>query len=140
MITRLYSVTQGYIDYDPAVPCLVGYIDSYMTSEEFRSFMMKGLELIHQKVKEHGKMSWIADLKKSDVFDPDDTEWASQYWHVEAHKAGVACAAFVTPDNVFAVTNIEDFMECADLEIIISNSFGTLEEAKRWCSETLRGR
>ncbi len=140
MIIRLYSVTQGYIDYDPVVPCLVGCIDSYMTSEEFRSFMMKGLELIQQKVKEHGKMSWIADLKKSDVFDLADTEWASQYWHVEAHKAGIACAAFVIPDNVFAVTNVEEFMERVDHAVITSNSFSTLDDAKRWCSKTLKGK
>jgi hypothetical protein len=140
MIIRLYKAEQGYIDYDPHVPCLVGYIDSYMTSEEFRSFMMKGLELIHFKVKEHGKLAWIADLKKSDVFDLADTEWASQYWHAEAHKAGMACAAFVTPENVFAVTNMEEFMERADREIITSNSFSDLEDAKRWCSETLKSR
>jgi hypothetical protein len=131
MITRLYTVDQAYIDFDPTVPCLIAQVHGYMVSDEFRSYMMKGLELVRLKVKEHGKLAWIADLTKSDVFNFEDTEWAREYWHIEAHKAGLGCATFVTPESVFATASLNQFMEKTDKKLSISRDFYRLEDAKQ---------
>ncbi|GAA0195947.1 hypothetical protein GCM10009122_60300 [Fulvivirga kasyanovii] len=136
--TRLYTVDGGYFDYEPAVPCISGAIIGFMTSEEFRAYLEHGLELIREKVKEQGKLGWLADTSKADTFNPDDMDWIINTWNPAAYEGGVRYCAFVMPEDAFAEVNVIDYSELTtESSAIIVKHFKDLELAKTWLHEVL---
>ena len=138
LITRVHTTENRTIDYDPSVPCLVSEGDGFMLSKEFRNFMERGIELIREKIEENGKVGWLVDVRYVEVFEPQDTEWLVNYWNPKAYEAGLRFVAFILPQNLFAMMNIEEYTEqsVAGGSLIIHH-FDTMESAKDWLKESL---
>ncbi|GAA0195855.1 hypothetical protein GCM10009122_60180 [Fulvivirga kasyanovii] len=141
-IERLYSIGAYTVDYDPSVPCLIIDNVGFITSQEFRTLLDKSLEIFEEKKKIHGKMGWLPNLTKADVFLEDDMKWMASYFNPRAHKAGLRHMAFVLSEDEYAAASfsVESYQEYSEEEVgdqIINRNFKDEESAKAWLREVL---
>jgi hypothetical protein len=139
MITKLYTTESGSIDFDPSVPCLISTYNGFIGSEDFRNQGEFGLEMIQQKIRKYGKIAWIGDLSKSEIFDDEDVEWTGLEWSTKAYALGLHYRAIVMPESVFAAINVRDFIARHDerKDPLIIKSFTDIASAKAWCKQCL---
>lgn len=139
MIERVYTVDSGYIDYDPSVPAFISAIKGYMPSDEFRPFMMKGLDLLTEQIAVHGKVAWIADIRKTEIYDQQDIEWTVMNWNTKVYAIGLRYMAMVMPESTFASVNVDEYMTEREKksDTLIIKQFGDLETAKKWFLDVL---
>ncbi len=71
---KLFEEKYGVLEYDSTVPCITASFNGFMSSEQFRSFLNKGLQLLIEKKKEHDKILWLADTTKHVVQSDKDTQ------------------------------------------------------------------
>ncbi|MBL6447707.1 hypothetical protein JMN32_15420 [Fulvivirga sp. 29W222] len=138
----LYQLEESIIEYDPSVPCIIGRHIGFHMSNEFRQFLDKGLELMVEKMKEHGKVAWVANLHQSDVIIEEDNIWAAEDWTPRALKAGICHTAFVLHEDEYALANMnqevyQDQIAKNQNEMIIGR-FKDEESAKAWLREMLK--
>ena len=127
----------GTLEYDKSVPCVTATFKGFMSSEQFRNFLNKGLDVMAEKVKEHGKILWLADTSKHVIQPDSDTKWVADDWNPRALKAGIRHVAFVLPENVFgnaSVKRYSDNNEKKDDKMVV-RMFGDLQSAKKWFKE-----
>lgn len=137
-LIRLHAVENRTFDFDPSVPCILSEGHGFMTSPEFRMFMERGLELIHEKIAEIGKLGWLVDTRFVEVFDPQDTQWIVEYWNPKAYEAGLRYIAFVMPENVFAEMNVNEYIDLShEAGGLTLNHFKDQESARAWLREAL---
>jgi hypothetical protein len=142
MITRLYTTESGSIDFDPSVQCLISTYNGFIGSEDFRNQGEYGLDMIRQKINKYGKVAWIGDLSKSEIFDDQDVKWTGAEWSTRAYALGLRYRAIVMPESIFASLNVRDFIakHHEQNDPLIIKSFITIESAKEWCKAMLEGR
>ncbi|HEY9048339.1 MAG TPA: hypothetical protein VIN08_20670, partial [Ohtaekwangia sp.] len=111
----------------------------FVPSKEFRKQGECGLEQIAQKTKEHGKVAWISDLRRSEIFTDEDVTWANEYWNTNAYTHGLQYCALVVPESTFAAINVEEFIEEHERrqDALIIQLFSDIESAEEWCKEML---
>ena len=139
MTERIYAVDNGYIDYDPSIPGLISAVVGYMPSPEFRLFMMAGLDLLTEKIDLLGNVAWIADIRKTEIYDQEDIEWALG-WNKKAYEAGLRYMAMIMPESMFATLNVQEYMEerKRKSDTLVVKQFGDLDSAKEWYSYVLK--
>ncbi|UII31483.1 STAS/SEC14 domain-containing protein [Fulvivirga ulvae] len=137
-LIRLHATENRFFDYDAEVPCITSTGHGFMMSQEFRDFMRRGLELIQEKIEENGKIGWLVDVRYVEVFEAQDTEWVVSYWNVKAYEAGLRFVAFILPENVFAMMNIEDYTEQSVISGTLTvQHFDNMESARNWLKEVV---
>lgn len=138
MVTSIKIENETFF-YDSSIPCIIDVETGFMPSGEFRAHMEKGLEVIREKIKEQGKLGWLADLIKADIFEAQDTQWLIEYWNVKAHEAGVKYIALVMPESIFAELNITEYTQLSNEENggLTTSCFKDTESAKGWLKEVL---
>ncbi len=139
MTERIYAVDNGYIDYDPSIPGFISAVVEYMPSPEFRLFMMAGLDLLTEKIDLLGNVAWIADIRKTEIYDQEDIEWALG-WNKKAYEAGLRYMAMIMPESMFATLNVQEYMEerKRKSDTLVVKQFGDLDSAKEWYSYVLK--
>ena len=139
MITKLYATENGSIDFDPEVPCLISTYYGFIDSDDFRSQGEYGLEMIQQKIRKYGRITWIGDLSKSEIFDDEDVEWTRQEWSLKAYNLGLRYRAVVLPESIFASMNVRDFLtrHSEQKGPLIIKTFPEIDSAKEWCKQML---
>lgn len=139
MITRLHTVDGITLDFDSSVPCLLATYTGYVASQDFRSHCEFGITCVRQKVAEHGKVAWLTDLRKSEIFTEEDVKWTNEYWNVQVYASGLQYFALVMAENIFAAMNVEEFMEehKRRKEPLVIKLFSDMESAAAWCREVL---
>lgn len=139
----LFTLGESTINYDPAVPCLVARYVGFHTIEEFRQFMNKGLELLIEKKKVHGRIGWLPDIREGDAQADDGLEWVATDWTIRALAAGISHVAFVLPEDDYTIPemNAETYAETAQAEIdgeqMTTRMFKDEASAKAWLREAL---
>lgn len=137
-LIRLYATENAFYDYDAEVPCIINTCRGFIMSQELRNLMVRGLELIREKIEENGKIGWLVDVRYSESFDPRDTEWIVNYWNPKAYEAGVRFVAVIMPENVFAMINIEDYTEQSVVSGTLTiQHFDSMESARSWLKEVV---
>ncbi|MBL6448267.1 hypothetical protein JMN32_18275 [Fulvivirga sp. 29W222] len=137
-IIRLHATENRYFGYDQEVPYIASLGNGFMLSEEFRKFMERGLELIHEKIKENGNLGWLVDARRMEVIDPNDKEWVVNHWNIKAYEAGLRFVAFVLPENIFTLMNIEEYTEeSTNNSALTIHHFNDVESAKNWLKEVV---
>ena len=131
---KLFQEKFGTLEYDATVPCITASFNGFMSSEQFRSFLNKGLDALVEKKKIHGKILWLADTIKHVVQPDSDTKWVADDWNSRALKAGICHVAFVLPENVFGNASVKRYAENNDkksdrMEV---QMFGDIKSAKDW--------
>lgn len=106
-----------------------------MTSEQFRSFLDRGLDHFVEKKQNHGKLFWVADTRKHAVRPDEDIRWVSDDWNPRAIAAGIYHLAFVVPENIFGNIAVKKYAEntVKKGDSIDVQMFGGLQSAKDWC-------
>jgi len=139
MIERVYTVDNGYIDYDSSIPGFISAVTGYMPSQEFRPYMMHGLELLAEKIKVNGNVGWIADIRKTEIYDHEDVEWAVLHWNVKAFEAGLRYMAMIMPESAFASMNVDEYMAEREKksDTLVVRQFRDLNAVKKWYAEVL---
>jgi len=139
MITRLYTIENGSLDFDPSVPCFVATYKDFVPTEDFRNQCEYGLKQIPLKIKAHGKVAWISDLRRSEIFTPEDVTWANEYWNTSAFANGLQYCALIVPESTFATMNVEEFMAEHERrkDALVISLFKDIESAAAWCKEML---
>src|SRR5688572_8968572 len=107
----LYDEKFGSLEYDSTVPCITATFKGFMSSEQFRDFLNKGLEKLIEKKKLHKQILWLADTRKHVVQPDKDTQWVADDWNPRAIKAGIEHVAFVLPENVFGKISVKKYSE-----------------------------
>ena len=137
-LIRLHATENRFFEYDPEIPCINSTGDGFMLSEEFRSFMERGLELIKEKIEENGKLGWLIDARNMEVIDPSDNEWVVSHWNQRAYEFGLRFVAFVLPDNIFTLMNIEEYTEQSGEDGALTiQHFDDMESARNWLKEVV---
>jgi hypothetical protein len=139
MITRLRAVDGIMLDFDSSVPCLVATHVGFVTSEEFRNHCEFSLQAISQKVAEHGKVAWVTDLRKAEIFSDDDVKWINEYWNLQAYAKGLQYSAMIKAKNTFAAINLEDMVKEHNRrkDLMVFRLFSDMDSATEWCKEML---
>ncbi|UII29609.1 hypothetical protein LVD17_15010 [Fulvivirga ulvae] len=137
-ITRLYTTDKVYLDFDPAVPCVIAGKFGFVPSDEFRAAMLHSLQLYKEKTREYPALGWVANLNQANVYDPQDTKWMIEHWNPAAINAGLRYIAFVEPESDFVKISIERYTKQSVLrEGLVINKFFDTELAKTWLRSQL---
>lgn len=131
---KLFEEKYGTLEYDSTVPCITATFKGFMSSEQFRDFLTKGLQHLIEKRKLHNKILWLADTRKHVVQPDKDTLWVAEEWTPKALKGGIGHVAFVLPENVFGDMSVKKYAAASEKkknEMIIE-MFGDPESAKKW--------
>jgi hypothetical protein len=56
---KVFEETYGSLEFDPSVPCVVATFVGFMTSDQFRQFLMRGLDLMIEKKKKQERFSGL---------------------------------------------------------------------------------
>lgn len=141
-IAKLYTIRDTSIFYDPSVPCLLAVHVGFMTHLEFREFLDIALDLMKEKKKEHGKMAWMVNLRKSDAANSEDISWLISDWNVRYSQLGMKYVAFVVPEDEYTMgsMNAELYTEASgkeNSEKVIIKMFKNEESGKVWLREVL---
>jgi hypothetical protein len=139
---KLLQEKYGTLEYDASVPCITATFNGFMSSEQFRNFLNKGLQYLIEKKKEHGRILWLADTSKHVVQPDSDTKWVADDWNPRALKAGIRHVAFVLPENVFGNASVKKYADNNDKkdEKMVVQMFGDMNTAKEWFRKLHRER
>jgi hypothetical protein len=131
---KLYEEKYGSLEYDASVPCITATFNGFMSSEQFRDFLNKGLDYLIEKKKNHDRILWLADTTKHVVQPDQDTRWVAEEWNPRAIKNGIHHVAFVLPENVFGGLSVKKYANNSEKkgDKMTVQMFGTLDSAKTW--------
>jgi hypothetical protein len=131
---KLLEEKFGTIEYDATVPCITATFKGFMSSEQFRAFLNKGLEFMIEKKKRHHMILWLADTSAHVVQPDKDTKWVAEDWNPRAIQAGIHHVAFVLPENVFGNISVKKYAENSEKkgDKMIVQMFGNIDSAKNW--------
>jgi hypothetical protein len=127
----LHQTKGGEISYDEANQIVTARFFGFMNSESFRTFMLKGLEILQQKLAQHDNVMWLADTREHKVVQKKDTDWVAEEWTPKAQRSGLTHIAFILPSDVFAQMSIENYQAVTVKSVKIKN-FGNVESARQW--------
>ncbi|WP_333819197.1 hypothetical protein [Ohtaekwangia sp.] len=136
---KLFEEKYGIVEYDASIPCIVLTVSGFMTSEQFRFLLNKGLEHYITKKKDHDKLLWVADTRKHAVHSDEDMRWVADDWNPRALAAGLRYMAFVLPENVFGDLTLKKYAQHTEKrnDDLVMEMFGDLQAAKAWCKEVV---
>lgn len=131
---KLFEEKYGTLEYDSTVPCITATFNGFMSSEQFRSFLNKGLDYLIEKKKLHDKILWLADTRKHVVQPDKDTTWVAESWNPRALQGGIHHVAFVLPENVFGNASVKRYADgnAKQKDQMEVQMFGDLDAAKKW--------
>jgi hypothetical protein len=131
---KLYQEKFGTLEYDAAVPCITATFNGFMSSDQFRSFLNKGLDFLLEKKKIHPNILWLADTSKHVVQPDTDTRWVADEWNPRALAGGIRYVAFVLPENVFGNASVKRYADNNEKKSdkMIVQMFGDIKSAKEW--------
>lgn len=131
---KLFEEKYGTIEYDSTVPCITASFNGFMSSDQFRSFLNKGLDYLIEKKQSHDKILWLADTSKHVVQPDKDTKWVADEWNPRALKGGIHHVAFVLPENVFGNASVKRYADntLQKKDEMQVQMFGDINSAKEW--------
>jgi hypothetical protein len=131
---KLFEEKYGTLEYDSTVPCITATFNGFMSSEQFRAFLNKGLDYLIDKKQSHDKILWLADTRKHVVQPDKDTSWVAESWNPRALKGGIYHVAFVLPENVFGNASVKRYADgnAKQKDQMEVQMFGDLDSAKKW--------
>jgi len=131
---KLFEEKYGTLEYDSTVPCITATFNGFMSSEQFRTFLNKGLDHLIEKGQSHNKILWLADTRKHVVQPDKDTQWVADEWNPRALKGGIRHVAFVLPENVFGNASVKRYADSTEKkkDEMIVQMFGDIVTAKQW--------
>ncbi|MBL6448268.1 hypothetical protein JMN32_18280 [Fulvivirga sp. 29W222] len=137
-LIRLHETENGSFDYDPQIPCIISSGEGLMFIDDFRKFMECSLELIYEKIKENGEFGLLVDTRYMEVIGHNDEVGMGNDWKVKAYEAGLRFVAFILPDNIFTLMNIEEYsLQSGDKGTLIIEHFDDMESARNWLKEVI---
>lgn len=107
-VIRLHTWEHGTLDFDPSVPCIIATHIGYATDAEFKDMLNLGLAYAIVKRTVHGKIGWLADTLLMDG--NTAAEWAVSDWNPRVLGNGIYHIAFVSPKEIFADMQIQDYV------------------------------
>lgn len=131
---KLFEEKYGTLEYDSAVPCITATFNGFMSSEQFRHFLNKGLDHLIEKREIHPRILWLADTRKHVVQPDKDTKWVADEWNPRALKGRIYHVAFVLPENVFGNASIKRYADntLQKKDEMVVQMFGDIKSAKDW--------
>lgn len=139
-VVRLHTKENGTLDYDASVPCIIFSPIGFLTDEEFKAFLNLGLQIMIEKKKIHGKMSWLADTSRLGALLSE--EWAAKDWNPRTLAEGIQHVAFVLPRDVFGKMPVDNYLEMnkenQSSSKMSTAMFEELEAAKEWLRSSLK--
>jgi hypothetical protein len=85
-----------------------------------------------EKIKETGRMLWLADTTLAPAIDTGGIEWVIEDWTPRALEAGIMHLAMVLPKNGWAKMAVEEYTEAGGKNEMIITYFKDVESAKKW--------
>jgi len=132
---KLFEEKYGTLVYDSTVPSITASFNGFMSSEQFRSFLNKGLDFLIEKKQIHDRILWLADTTKHVVQPDKDTKWVAEDWNPRALKGGIRHVAFVLPENVFGNASVKRYADHNNTQATDQmevQMFGDIKSAKEW--------
>ncbi|MEP6735694.1 MAG: hypothetical protein ABJA70_09260 [Chryseolinea sp.] len=131
---KLFEEKYGTLEYDSTVPCITATFNGFMSSEQFRTFLTKGLDYLIEKKPLHDRILWLADTSKHLVQPDKDTLWVAEQWNPRALEGGIFHVAFVLPENVFGNTSVKRYTDSSSKQEgkMVVQMFGDIKSAKEW--------
>lgn len=130
------------IEFDPSVPCIIVRWVGFSTFEEHKKILEMALDLYNQKKEEFGKLTWVADLTKLDVFTEDGMLWTANVWNLKAYQCGLAHMAIIIDKEEYSMheMNTETYMSESEVNTNLEITIRVFQEevaAKDWLKASL---
>ena len=114
--------------YDDAVQAMILLWKVGATSSEYRHTLDSLLlGMVHFQTSRV-----IVDTTHLGTIHPDDQEWSISDWTVRAMSSGYTHLAIILPDSIFTQVSVEDTMSLVKGQILVSQYFTSLDDAKDW--------
>lgn len=97
-------------------------------SDEFRSGLLKGLELVLRK---HASL-WVSDIREMHVVSTDDQQWISKVFYPRLVSAGIKKLAFVKPARPVTLMSVHRIVKQYDEKKLRTGFFNDLATAYAW--------
>lgn len=140
----IHTQHNGSLEYNPSAPCVIGRFTGFMSSDEFRTFLMQGLDCCVKYRKGDEDFMWLADTSKHSIQPKEDTEWVATDWNPEAIKNGIMFVGFILPENVFGELSVKNYMNAtkksANKGELNIGMFGTESAAIEWFQSLTKGK
>ncbi len=132
----LYENDQVKMYVDEDVPCLVNEWHGFLSSDEFRSAILKLVDLLEEHAPTYGVLNMLADTRKLNVVSPRDLEWINQEVNSRYVENGAHFEAFVVPEEVFGESSVKRYIrQTTSQGLFTVQLFDSMEKAKAWLRE-----
>jgi hypothetical protein len=132
----------GSLLFAPEVPCVITQWHGFANSLQFRGIMNDGLAWFEEQAQRTWPLGWLADARQMSAISPVDQIWLETDWNPRAYAAGIRHISIVTAENIFGriATQVYAANTVAQSHYTLEPvTFATLEEAKRWLQDRLKG-
>jgi hypothetical protein len=85
---------------DDQVPCIVVQLRAFANREEFKQFMLTGLDYFQAHARPARPWGWVADTRLMSAIPAEVQRWLAEEWNVKAYEAGLREMSIVTSQNV----------------------------------------
>lgn len=125
------------------VPVLAHRWKAHPSSEDFRSTLIRMINLFKELKKEYPLLTWCGDTTNLGVLSLDTQSWLTEKWSAMMVEAKVTYHALIVPKDVFAKFAMNKFKNNLDghhREQIVINQFADEQSAYHWlqtCTSTL---
>jgi hypothetical protein len=128
------------LEFDPDIPCIIWKPLKFLSNESWRTPFVRGLDFAEDSIRNSPKIGWINDARLLKIVKPEDLLWLSKNVNDRAYKIGIEKIAFVMPDSAFGKWAVKFYTDYTknrkDINLQIE-SFGAIQEAKKWISTTV---
>lgn len=125
---------------DANVPVLAHRWKAHPTSENFRSTLIRMIDLFKEIKKEYPHLTWCGDTTHLGVLSLDTQSWLTEKWSTIMVEAEVKYHALVVPKDVFAKFAMNKFKNNLDgnhKEEIIICQFADEKSANQWLQKCI---
>ncbi len=129
----LFSTNNIVFYIDETVPCLVNEWRGFIKSSDFRSGILKLLEVYKEQQPHYQNLHLLADTRTLGVINREDLAWITEEINPQYVALGAHYEAFVVSENAFGQISLNRYivstMEKGNFTVQI---FDTMENAKAW--------
>ncbi len=116
------------IHWDETIKCVIMQWKGFAQSNQLRTGLNKGLELIKQKKATY----WLADLRNLKVISLEDQKWSNEDWFPRALATELRRMAIVEASSAVTQLGVKNIMSRVNGQDLEVHYFSDVEQAKQW--------
>lgn len=117
-----------------AVPSIIVQVHTFANREQFKQFMLVGLDYYKAHSTPQKPWGWIADTRNMSAIPKEVQQWLAETWNPQAYAAGLREMSIVASANIMGQLATQQYAQLAKAQpekyVLESVYYSSLEEAK----------